>query len=181
MSATKTVDITPQSIMGDILEAFPSAKRALFQRYHVGGCSSCGYAPTDKLEDVLKSHNVLDVQGAIEFIKESAEQDAKIQVSVQDVSAGLKNGNNLKLIDVREPFEREIAKIEPSQLLSRDLAMEIMNSWQKDANIVFYCHEGMRSLDAASYFAGHGFTNAKSMTGGIDAWSSEVDSSVPRY
>lgn len=170
--------------MQDILEAYPSAKRALFQRYHVGGCSSCGYAPTDKLEDVLKSHNVLDMQGAISFIKESAEQDAKIQISVRDVASALKNGSNgsgIKLVDVREPFERELAKIEPSTLLTRDLAAEIMNEWRKDTELVFYCHEGMRSLDAASYFAGHGFANAKSMTGGIDAWSCEVDSSVPRY
>lgn len=181
MSATKTLDITPRSTMGEILDAFPSAKRALFQRYHVGGCSSCGYAPTDALEDVLKSHNVLDIQGAIEFIKESAEQDEKIQVSVKDVSAALKNGNGMKLIDVREPFEREIAKIEPSQLLTRDLAMEMMNEWHKEAEIVFYCHEGMRSLDAASYFAGHGFKNVKSMRGGIDAWSCEIDAAVPRY
>lgn len=167
--------------MQEILDAYPSAKRALFQRYHVGGCSSCGYAPTDKLEDVLKSHNVLDIQGAIEFIKESAEQDDKIQASVQEVFDAAKNENGMKLIDVREPFEREIAKIESSQLLTRDLASEIMSTWSKDAEIVFYCHEGMRSLDAASYFAGHGFKNAKSMRGGIDAWSCEIDASVPRY
>ena len=47
--------------------------------------------------------------------------------------------------------------------------------------IVFYCHVGARSLDAAAYYAGHGFKNVRSMTGGIDAWSSEVDESVPRY
>lgn len=47
--------------------------------------------------------------------------------------------------------------------------------------IVFYCHHGRRSLDAASYFAEHGFTNVHSMTGAIDAWSIEVDSSVPCY
>jgi hypothetical protein len=47
--------------------------------------------------------------------------------------------------------------------------------------MVFFCHTGVRSMDAASYFAGHGFTNAKSMTGGIDAWSQTVDTSIPRY
>ena len=51
----------------------------------------------------------------------------------------------------------------------------------KSTPIFFYCHLGQRSLDAASYFAGHGFKNVRSMTGGIDAWSLEVDSSVPRY
>lgn len=47
--------------------------------------------------------------------------------------------------------------------------------------MVFYCHHGRWSLIAASYFAGHGFTNIHSITGAIDAWSIEVDSSVPRY
>ena len=51
----------------------------------------------------------------------------------------------------------------------------------KDTPIVFYCHLGQRSLDAASYFAGHGFTDLRSMTGGIEAWSLQVDPSVPRY
>ena len=53
--------------------------------------------------------------------------------------------------------------------------------WPKHTPIVFCCHLGQRSLDAASYFAGHGFTEVRSMTGGLDAWSTEVDPSVPRY
>jgi rhodanese-related sulfurtransferase len=64
--------------------------------------------------------------------------------------------------------------------MTEALAQEMMR-WAKDTPIVFYCHMGQRSLDAASYFAGHGFTNIHSMTSGIDAWSIEVDSSVPRY
>jgi Rhodanese-like domain len=51
----------------------------------------------------------------------------------------------------------------------------------KDTPVVFHCHHGQRSLDAASYLAGHGFKNARSLTGGIEAWSIEVDASVPRY
>jgi hypothetical protein len=51
----------------------------------------------------------------------------------------------------------------------------------KDSRTVFYCHVGARSLDAAAYYAGHGFKNVRSITGGIDAWSSEVDESILRY
>ena len=58
---------------------------------------------------------------------------------------------------------------------------QVVMRWPKDTPIVFYCHLGQRSLDAASYFAGHGFTEVRSMTGGLDAWSLEVDPSVPRY
>jgi predicted sulfurtransferase len=53
--------------------------------------------------------------------------------------------------------------------------------WPKQTPMVLYCHTGRRSIDAASFLAGHGFTNVRSMTGGLEAWSCQVDSSVPRY
>jgi len=73
-----------------------------------------------------------------------------------------------------------LARIEGATLSTEELAQEMMR-WPKDTPIVFYCHLGQRSLDAASYFAGHRFSNVRSMTGGIDAWSLDVDSSVPSY
>jgi hypothetical protein len=56
-----TVKITPAMTMQEILSQYPAAQRALFRRYHVGGCSSCGFQPTDTLEQVCKSHNLLDL------------------------------------------------------------------------------------------------------------------------
>ena len=73
-----------------------------------------------------------------------------------------------------------MARIPGATLIREELAQEMMQ-WPKDAPIVFYCHHGERSLDAAAYVAGHGFRDARSMTGGIEAWSLEVDSAVPRY
>lgn len=176
-----TKEITAQSTMQEVLEAYPAAQRALFRRYHIGGCSSCGFQPTDTLEEVLKSHNVMDeASGVVAFIQKSQQEDAKIQMAPREVAQALKK-NGVKLLDVREESERDIASIEGSQLISQELAQEIMGSWPKDTQIVFFCHHGNRSLDAAAYFAGHGFKNAASMAGGIDAWSQEVDSNVPRY
>lgn len=97
-----------------------------------------------------------------------------------DVAAALQGSTPPRLVDVRTPEEWELARIKGATLMTEALAQEMMR-WAKDTPIVFYCHMGQRSLDAASYFAGHGFTNVHSMTGGIDAWSIEVDSSVPRY
>ena len=51
----------------------------------------------------------------------------------------------------------------------------------KDTPIVTYCHHGIRSLEAASYLIGHGFTNVLSLAGGIDAWAKEIDTSLRRY
>jgi rhodanese-related sulfurtransferase len=82
---------------------------------------------------------------------------------------------------VRTPQEYAIANIAGSVLVDQSLAQEIMQTWAKDTAIVTMCHHGIRSLDAAAYLRGHGFANTKSMSGGIDAWSVEVDSSIPRY
>ena len=166
--------------MQEVLDAYPSAQRALFRKYHIGGCHSCGYVPNDILENVAQKHNITDMNEVLNFIEEAEQIDQRIKTSPADVAMAMKGANPPRLIDVRTPAESEMAKIPGAQLITEELSYEIMN-WPKDTPMVFHCHNGQRSMDAASYFAGHGFTNAKSMTGGIDAWSLTVDSSVPRY
>ena len=58
---------------------------------------------------------------------------------------------------------------------------KILSAWPKNDLLVIYDHQGTRSLDAAAYFQGHGFENVKSLRGGIDAWSTEIDPKLPRY
>ena len=93
MATTETKEITPKSTMQEILAAYPSAQRALFTRYHIGGCSSCGFEPTDTLGEVLKTKNVLDVEEAIAHLKASQETDDKLQVSPQELKNLLEKGN----------------------------------------------------------------------------------------
>jgi len=176
-----TSTITRSSAMQEVLQAYPGAQRALFRRYHIGGCSSCGFQPADTLEQVCAQHNVLDVEEVLEHIRKAEELDRKLQIKPKEVTELLR-AQKIKLLDVREDFEWEAAHIEGAQLLTQELAHQILHgAWPKDTAIVFHCHHGMRSLDAAAYFLGHGFTNVRSMDGGIDAWSREVDHSVPRY
>ncbi|MBI2059933.1 MAG: rhodanese-like domain-containing protein [Nitrospirae bacterium] len=173
--------LTADMTMGDLLSRFPSAQRALFQKYHVGGCSSCGYEESETLKDVMANHGVTDMQEVMSFILKSEDGEKQMRVSASDTAQLLKQGSAIKLVDVRDEHERRMAAIDGSVLLTRELAQEMMESWPKDTPIIFHCHHGIRSLDAASYFAGHGFTNVRSMTGGIEAWSAEVDPTVPRY
>lgn len=175
-----TAKLTKRSTMQEVLEAYPSAQRALFRRFHIGGCHSCGYEPEDILEEVAHRHNITDLDEVIEFIEYAEQIDRRIKVSTGGVAAVLRSDNPPRLVDVRTPEEWELARIQGATLISEEQAQEMMR-WPKDTRIVFYCHLGQRSLDAASYFAGHGFNNVQSMTGGIDAWSLHVDSSVPRY
>ena len=165
--------------MERVLNVYPSAQRALFQRYHVGGCSSCGFQPSDTLEAVCMSHG-LDVGEVVMFIGTSQEVERQLEITPQVVAERLKRGE-IKLLDVRSPEEFEITKIPGSTLADGVLAQEIIETWPKDTAVVTVCHHGIRSLDAAAYLKGHGFQNAKSMNGGIDAWSVQVDSSIVRY
>lgn len=175
-----TAKITKGSTMQEVLEAYPSAQRALFRRFHIGGCHSCGYQPEDILEEVAHRHNINDLDEVVAFIEHAEQTDRRIQASPEDVATALRSSTPPRLLDVRTPEEWELARIEGATLMTEALAQEMMHS-PKDTPIVFYCHVGQRSLDAASYFAGHGFSNAQSMTGGIEAWSLEVDGAVPRY
>jgi rhodanese-related sulfurtransferase len=165
--------------MQQVTTVFPSAQRALFQKYHVGGCSSCGFQPTDTLTAVAGNHG-LDVNEVVEFIKRSQEMEKEIEIAPHEAAELLKQGK-IKLLDVRTREEYDIANVSGSVLVDEGMAQEIMQSWPKETAIVTMCHHGVRSLDAAAYLRGHGFTNTRSMIGGIDAWSVQVDSSVNRY
>lgn len=86
----------------------------------------------------------------------------------------------LTLVDVRTPAEREICKLEDSVLL-RDEIYEELIGLEKDTALVFYCHHGIRSQQAAQHFIGRGFRRVYNLVGGIQAWSQRVDPSVPTY
>jgi rhodanese-related sulfurtransferase len=175
-----TATIRPDMTMEEILRQAPSAQRALFQRYHIGGCSSCGFQPTDTLAQVCRDHNILDVAEVVRTIERSEEVDRKVQVSPEQVKDWLDRGEDFSLIDVRTPVELAIASIEAAEALDFQDPGKYM-SLPKDRRIVFFCRSGMRSLDVAAYFLGHGFTDVRSMTGGILAWGERIDPRIQRY
>lgn len=177
--STDPKDLSPGWTMEQVTKIFPSSQRALFQTYHVGGCSSCGFQPTDTLASVAMNHGI-DVNEVIEHIKKSQDLEKDMEIAPREVAELLKQGK-IKLLDVRTPQESTIASVPGSVLVDQTQAQEIMESWPKETSIVTMCHHGMRSLDAAAYLRGHGFTNTKSMAGGIDAWALQVDPSTPRY
>src|ERR1051325_6360146 len=179
VTSTDPKDLSGDWTMQQVTTVFPSAQRALFQKYHVGGCSSCGFQPTDTLGTVAVNHG-LDVNEVIEHVKSSHDMEKNIEITPRETAELLKQGK-IKLLDVRTPEEYATAKISGSVLVDQAVAQEIMQSWPKDTAIVTMCHHGMRSLDAAAYLRGHGFLNTKSMMGGIDAWAVQIDPSVQRY
>jgi len=88
---------------------------------------------------------------------------------------------NLVLLDVREPREAEIAHIEGARYIPLRELPARLSELPGHAEIVTFCHHGQRSLKAREILIGAGFPDVRSLAGGIDAWSREIDSSIPRY
>jgi adenylyltransferase/sulfurtransferase len=101
-------------------------------------------------------------------------------VDVQEVAAVLERGDRLQLVDVREPWEAEIAALPGATLIPLRSLGDRLGELDPDVPVITYCHHGTRSADAADLLAAAGF-RARSMAGGIDRWSRRVDDSVPRY
>jgi rhodanese-related sulfurtransferase len=174
-------EINPGSTMRDVLQAFPGAQRALFRRYHIGGCSSCGFQPAETLAEVCARNGHLDVAEVLAHIRSSHAQDAKILISPAELAGLLQQDPSVKLVDVRSREEFEAVHIAGSALLSQDVMRELMASGSNKRPIVIIDHRGQTGLDAAAYFLGHGLESVRCLRGGIDAWAQTVDPAMRRY
>ena len=103
-------------------------------------------------------------------------------VAPSNVAGRLKETpGKLLLLDVREPWERELAVIEPSVHIPMNEIADRASELPKDREIVVYCHGGTRSAMVAGYLEHNGFASVANLAGGIEAWSVDVDPKVPRY
>ena len=102
-------------------------------------------------------------------------------ISVRDLKNRLDKGDTIFLLDVREPHEYSMAKIEGSVLIPLGELPTSLDKLNSNDEIVALCHRGMRSADAVGFLMQQGFSNVKNLIGGIDAWSLEIDPEVPRY
>ena len=105
----------------------------------------------------------------------------ELEFTVQEVAELLKSENPPRLLDTREQSEWEIAHLEGGQLVTEALFNEVLNQWDRETPIVCYCHHGIRSMQTATFLRRQGFTNVRSMKGGLDVWAQEIDSSMDRY
>ncbi|TLD72497.1 rhodanese-like domain-containing protein [Phragmitibacter flavus] len=167
--------------MGELLRLYPGAQRALFAKFHVGGCRSCGFSPSETLGQVCARNEDMALDEAIVCIQSAYEADASLQISPQALVELRETRPEVKLLDVRTREEHEAVAIAGSQLMTQELMQEVFISWDKQVPVVIYDHQGDKAMDAAAYFLGHGFSETKCLAGGIDAYSLEVDQTLPRY
>jgi adenylyltransferase/sulfurtransferase len=133
-------------------------------------CPVCGEKPTIT--------SPIDYE---QFCGTNAEAIALPTISVHQLKQKIDAKIPMMILDVREPFEYEIARIENSKLIPLDELPERLGELNQDAEIVALCHGGMRSARAVEFLRTNGFARAFNLAGGIDAWANEIDPTMPKY
>ena len=167
--------------MEQVLADYPGARRALFRKYHLGGCSSCSFAPDETLAQLCSRNGNLNVEEVIAHIQSSHEADCQLEIAPDEVVERRTRGEKVRLLDLRTREEWDAIHLDGAEFVTQDLIQRLMGKDGQEGLLVFYDHSGATGIDAAAYFAGHGFANARCLRGGIDAWSVEVDPKMPRY
>jgi adenylyltransferase/sulfurtransferase len=137
-------------------------------------CPVCGEQPTIK--------ELIDYEMFCGIVPEPENTGNPDEVTVLDMKKALDNpGLNIKVVDVREPDEYEIAKVAGVPLLPLSELPTRFTELDPNQQYYLHCKAGMRSLKALNFLRQRGFKYVKSVKGGITAWSDEIDRNVPRY
>jgi len=162
--------------MGDIIDSLPGARRALFARYHLGGCQSCAFSNGETLAQ-LCARVQLDAGEVLAHLLDSHAHDLEMLIEPADARDQL---GSLRLIDMRTREEHEAVAIAGSEFLTQELQQQLF-AGDPEARILLFDHSGRDVLDRVAWFRGHGLRQTFGLRGGIDAWSREIDPSLPRY
>ena len=137
-------------------------------------CPICGENPTIK--------ELIDYETFCGIVPEPENAGNPDEVTVQDMKRALDNpALGIKVVDVREPDEFEIAKVAGVALLPLSQINERFTELDPNQQYYLHCKAGVRSLKALNFLRQQGFKYLKSVKGGISAWSEEIDRNVPRY
>lgn len=128
-------------------------------------CPLCGDRPT-----ITVLRQEVDVCGVGEW-----------EITAHELKAQLDRGDSLQLIDVREPHEYQICRLAQAQHIPLAELPSRSSELDRDQEMVLYCHRGVRSLRALALLRAAGFRHVRSLHGGIDAWSTDVDQMMIRY
>ena len=139
------------------------------------GCPLCGEHPT--LTQLIDYEQFCGLPSA----EETARMASEWEISVSDLRAKQVRGEDFVLVDVREPHEWEIARMAGATLIPLRALPARVAELDSSREIVLHCHHGVRSMRALEFLHQAGYRKLRSVRGGIDAWSHEIDPTVPRY
>lgn len=135
-------------------------------------CPVCGDHPTIT--------SLIDYEKFCGVSKHPEQRVKQYEIRVEDLKRKIDRGEEVELLDVREPYERELASIGGRFIPLAQLPGRV-SELDSSQEIVVYCHSGFRSARAVEFLREMGFSKVKNLVGGIDAWSRKIDPTVPRY
>lgn len=103
------------------------------------------------------------------------------EISAPELKARRDRGDRLQVLDVREDWELQLARLPDVVHVPMNQVPARLSELSRDAETIVMCHAGGRSLRVAHFLVDQGFTNVANLTGGIAAWSEQVDATVPHY
>jgi rhodanese-related sulfurtransferase len=172
--------ITGDTKMGVIMDLLPGGKRALFARYHLGGCSSCAFSNDETLAELCARSGPLSVDEVIAHLLDSHQHDLEMLMAPEKARDRLSSTTPPRMIDIRTREEFEAVAVPGSEFFTQELQQSLFAS-DPSTVVLLIDHSGRNVLDMVAWLRGHGMKETYGITGGIDAWSREVDPSLPRY
>lgn len=138
-------------------------------------CPMCG--PNATIKALIDYEEFCGLRG-VEEAKKTVQAD---EMTVEELKKGMDEKRPITLIDIREPYEHEICKLEPSRLMPMGSLLENLNQLDTTTEYVLYCRTGNRSRQILDFLKQAGFQRVKHLKGGIMEWAEKIDSSLARY
>jgi adenylyltransferase/sulfurtransferase len=180
IQATEAIKLAlgvPDSLSGRLL--LIDAMRMRFRTVEIRRDPSCPACGTREITELMDYDAFCGVESSALVATEN-EADLP-EVTPRELLSLLEQGRDLVMLDVREPEEWAIARIDGATLVPLGTLERVAPTLDRHREMVVYCHHGIRSTAAARYLRSQGFERVSNLTGGIARWSAEVDASVPQY
>lgn len=181
LTARKTESLVPRiterSTISDIEKIYPNTARFFEERYGLKLSANQMRTPLSRFVDQLSIPAQI-IYMEIQLFHQSAQVK---EIDAPSAKLWMDENKDLIVLDVRENWERTHGTLPNAIALTEDVLETDFQKWSRNHPVLVYCHFGIRSGDAAIFLMNEGFKDVRVLRGGIDAWSQQVDSTVPRY
>lgn len=170
--------VTENSSLHELVIPYPHLYEFIERKY---GLKLDSRDKTLTLKEFVEKYHLPPAQILFMEVQMAVRAQNVIQLKAAEAHRLVKTTPHLRTVDVRDEWEIKLGALENSLPLTPQLLDTILTHWGKEDPILVYCHFGVRSMDFATFLADRGFTKVHSLKGGIDAWSQQIDASIPRY
>ena len=178
--AAGPVVFNPDTQMTEVNKVLPEVPTQLFKKFHIGMPVS-GYKPEETIFTVCEKHDK-KIGEVLALLNQEAGSKISPSLTPEGLKKQIESGRtDLVLLDIREKWEHDIAKIEGATLITRDTCEPFLAATPKDREMVLIDWKGDRAPSFQKWLGERGFTNVKCLEGGIDAWSEKINTHLSRY